>query len=232
MTLPTYDQLPIDPKYPEKVAWGVWGENDNLGTLNIITEDITLNASKLVKTGKVFPLNWKLESPNSPMFQRPSVEHKLHTFPHNAGFDDSYDNFNPQSSSQWDGLGHICHMNSGGKFYNNVDFNTILEGKEGRLGIHHMARRGIATRAVLLDYGRWAEKNKPDFDPFIRYEITVEELNQVAKSQNVTFQKGDILLIRIGWMSKYEQVGDDNIKDVIQNLDSPDVAGVKACRNL
>lgn len=43
MTLPTYDQLPIDPKYPDKVAWGVWGENDDLGTLNIITEDITLN---------------------------------------------------------------------------------------------------------------------------------------------------------------------------------------------
>lgn len=37
--LPSYDQLPIDPKYPPHTAWGVWGEDDNLGTLNLLTEE-------------------------------------------------------------------------------------------------------------------------------------------------------------------------------------------------
>jgi hypothetical protein len=45
MSLPTYEQLPIDAKYPDKTAWGVWGDDDNLGTLNKITDEITVNVS-------------------------------------------------------------------------------------------------------------------------------------------------------------------------------------------
>lgn len=37
--LPSFDELPIDPKYPPQTAWGVWGEDDNLGTLNLLTEE-------------------------------------------------------------------------------------------------------------------------------------------------------------------------------------------------
>lgn len=43
--LPTYDQLPIDPKYPPHTAWGVWGEQDNLGTLNLLTEDRVIDVN-------------------------------------------------------------------------------------------------------------------------------------------------------------------------------------------
>lgn len=38
-SLPTYDQLPIDPKYPPHTAWGIWGEEDNYGTINLLTEE-------------------------------------------------------------------------------------------------------------------------------------------------------------------------------------------------
>lgn len=37
--LPTFDQLPIDAKYPAHSAWGLWGEDDNLGTLNLLTPE-------------------------------------------------------------------------------------------------------------------------------------------------------------------------------------------------
>jgi hypothetical protein len=43
MSLPSYDQLPIDPKYPPHSAWGVWGKDDNLGTLNLLTEERVAN---------------------------------------------------------------------------------------------------------------------------------------------------------------------------------------------
>lgn len=36
---PTYDELPIDPSYPPNTAWGVFGKDDNLGTLNLLTEE-------------------------------------------------------------------------------------------------------------------------------------------------------------------------------------------------
>lgn len=43
--LPSYDQLPIDPKYPPKTAWGLWGQDDNYGTLNLLTEERVANVS-------------------------------------------------------------------------------------------------------------------------------------------------------------------------------------------
>lgn len=42
-TIPSFDQLPIDPKYPPQTAWGVWGEEDDLGTLNLLTEERVAN---------------------------------------------------------------------------------------------------------------------------------------------------------------------------------------------
>ncbi|KAI8387037.1 putative cyclase-domain-containing protein [Blakeslea trispora] len=227
--LPTYDQLPIDKQYPPKTAWGLWGKDDNYGTLNLLTEERVLNASKSVKRGVTFALNWKLEQPGTPFFERSSINHEykqLH--PANLAFDDIYHNFNTQSSSQWDGLRHVAHIPSG-LFYNGVEPEHVAKGSSvpnGRLGIHHAARRGIAGRAVLLDYGAWAEKHNPSFDPLERIEITVQELDEVAKAQGVTFEEGDILLLRTGWIKAYEK----NPKQ-ITNLLSPSSAGVKACED-
>lgn len=44
-SLPTYDELPIDPKYPPHTSWGIWGEDDNYGTINLLTEERTANVS-------------------------------------------------------------------------------------------------------------------------------------------------------------------------------------------
>ena len=46
--LPSYDQLPIDSKYPPHSAWGVWGEDDNLGTINMLTEERVANVSYVI----------------------------------------------------------------------------------------------------------------------------------------------------------------------------------------
>ncbi|KAI9250942.1 hypothetical protein BDA99DRAFT_522269 [Phascolomyces articulosus] len=227
--LPTFDQLPIKPEYPPHSAWGVWGEDDNLGTLNLLTEDVVTEAGKCIKKGKVFALNWELEKPNPPLFGRQQIQHNLH--PHsaeNVSFDDSYDNFNPQSSSQWDGLCHISHLPTA-TFYNGIKPEEVIGRKSDRLGIHHMARRGIAGRAVLLDYARWAARHRPEFNPLVRTEIPVEELKQVAEAQGVTFKKGDILLIRVGWISAYEKEG--HRLHEMMDLKSPECAGVKACED-
>jgi hypothetical protein len=144
--------------------------------------------------------------------------------------DDCYDNFNTQSSTQWDGLRHFTHVGSG-SFYNGVTPAEVARGNpesNDRLAIHHMARRGIAGRAVLLDYGRWAAKYNPKFNPFDRYEITVDELDKVASSQGVIFEEGDILLVRTGWMQTYESYG-NRIIERLPDLVNPPCAGVKAC---
>jgi hypothetical protein len=188
-------------------------------------------ASKSVKRGAIFSLNWKLESPQPALFGRSEIKHSYKPlYPGDLAFDDCYDNFNTQSSTQWDGLRHVAHLGSGA-FYNGVKPAEIARGtpeSNGRLAIHHMARRGIAGRAVLLDYGRWAAKHNPTFDPFERYEISVDELDKVASAQGVTFEEGDILLVRTGWMQAYERYG-KSITEKIPDLENPTCAGVKAC---
>ncbi|MEY2473049.1 MAG: hypothetical protein QOK28_2378, partial [Actinomycetota bacterium] len=36
--------------------WGRWGDDDELGTLNLITDDVRRRAAACVKTGKTFAL--------------------------------------------------------------------------------------------------------------------------------------------------------------------------------
>jgi hypothetical protein len=194
-------------------------------------QSIYNKASKSIKRGAVFPLNWKLESPQPALFGRSEIQHSYKSlFDGRVIFDDCYDNFNTQSSTQWDGLRHVTHVSSG-SFYNGVKLAEVARGNpesNGRLAIHHMARRGIAGLAVLLDYGRWAAMHNPTFDPFERYEISVGELDKVASAQGVTFEEGDILLVRTGWMQAYESYG-KSVTEKIPDLENPPCAGVKAC---
>ena len=37
--LPDYDDLPIRPGKPPRSAWGVWGDDDELGAINLLTPD-------------------------------------------------------------------------------------------------------------------------------------------------------------------------------------------------
>jgi hypothetical protein len=45
---PPYDALPLDPSYPTKAAWGVWGAEDEHGALNHITKETVLAASQTI----------------------------------------------------------------------------------------------------------------------------------------------------------------------------------------
>ena len=56
--LPAFDELPIKPELPPRSAWGVFGEDDEIGTLNLLTPERVAAAAGLVKTGEVFPMNW------------------------------------------------------------------------------------------------------------------------------------------------------------------------------
>jgi len=133
------------------------------------------------------------------------------------GHDDSYDNFNTQSSSQWDGLSHFGHYKYG--FYNGFQMKDIT-GKEGtKLGIEHMARKGISGRLVFIDFERWIREQeriqkekgqvveKP-YAPEKCYGYTANQIREVAKAQGVSFQEGDFLCVRTGWIKWYESLNE------------------------
>ena len=46
--LPTFDELPAYKNFPG-CAWAVWGPDDQLGTVNLLTEDVVKKAAEEIK---------------------------------------------------------------------------------------------------------------------------------------------------------------------------------------
>ncbi|KAH6629651.1 hypothetical protein C7974DRAFT_190611 [Boeremia exigua] len=206
-SFPKRAQLPVIAGTPEGSAW-FWGDSDELGRLNLLTPERILKATlENVKTGSVVSLDLPLSEPSPPLFGRRSVEHKITSIGKGA-FDDET-TINTQSSSQWDGFRHFADPQSG-YFYNGIVSEEIGrdEGSDGgpgrsrRLGIDAWARHGIVGRGVLIDVYGWAQTHTP-FDPFTEHAITASDLRACAESQSTTFQTGDIILIRTGWLARH-----------------------------
>lgn len=49
---PDFDELPLEKNGPRGNAWGRWGPDDQLGTLNHLTDEVVSQAaSENIKTG-------------------------------------------------------------------------------------------------------------------------------------------------------------------------------------
>jgi hypothetical protein len=65
------------------------------------------------------------------------------------------------------------------------------------------ANHGICGRGVLLDLVRHWEAKGVSVDPWTNRAITPKELQECAKAQGISFRRGDILLLRVGFIRKY-----------------------------
>ncbi len=198
--LPSFDQLPAVDGAPPHSAWWLFGRDDEVGLFNLQTPERIAAAARLVSRGAMFPLNWKLELPDPPLFGRGALTHRII-----AGaihHDDVLDNFYPQASSQWDTLIHVGNSTHG--FYNGID-RTEVTGLPGtRGGVEHWARRGIAGRAVLLDMARFLESRGDPIDLASDRRFSIEEVEACRQAQGVEIEPGDVLLIHTGWTAWYE----------------------------
>lgn len=204
--LPSYQDLPVKGGAPPGSAWGVFGDDDQVGTINLLTPERALAAARLVRTGKSFSLNWDLEKPDPPIAGRKALKHTI--FRDAYGTDDHYDSFYTQRSSQWDALCHIGHPNYG--FYNGCQAADITGQPGSRNGIDNWARRGITGRFVLVDVGRSRELEGRPLDQRAAEAISVDELDAILDRQGVALQTGDILLLRFGWTQWWESGSQDD----------------------
>lgn len=185
-TAPAYRDL------PELGTLGVRHARDTLpgpdGTLAFIEPaEIAAAAAKI--TGTIIPLNLAVDAFSPPLFGRAALQHTIVEAGRNEA-EDVLDAFNPQASSQLDGLAHVRAREFG--FF---DGSTDLESARKNLGMQHWAKRGIAGRGVLLDL------IVPD--PFDGSAISPADLEAAAKKQGVELKPGDILLVRTGWAAAY-----------------------------
>lgn len=197
VTEPRYDDLPELGALGVRHAWDVMPAP--LGTLSRLAPADVVRAAGLVRTGEAFPLNLALDFFDPPLFGRAATEHRVFPYDRNS-LEDMLDSFNPQSGSQWDGLGHVRAREHGW-------FGGITAEEKARvvLGIHHWAARGIVGRGVLLDVAAHRERTGTPYDPFGNEPVTAEELATIARVADVELRRGDILCLRFGWTREYRK---------------------------
>ena len=200
--IPSYDELPVRAGAPAGAAWGVFGDDDEVGTINLLTPERVIAAAASIRSGKVFALNLPINIPDPPLFTRGKHTHTVKIFP-NAEFvlDDYLDNFYPQASSQWDALAHVKHPVHGA--YNGIPDNQITGRGGMRLGIDNLARRGIAGRGVLADVARYYDRIGKSINFTKAESIPLDDVQATLEDEGVALRAGDILLIRIGWTKFY-----------------------------
>lgn len=82
-------------------------------------------------------------------------------------------------------------------------------------------------RGVLIDYASWAEKKGIEYSTFSLHEVRLVDILEIARECNITFQRGDILLVRIGVTKEWETVMDLEAKKAYASSGTPKHAGVE-----
>jgi kynurenine formamidase len=208
----------VKGKWGERGNWGRWGEEDKRGMLNYITPEIIVNAAKLVKQGKVYALGEEIYN-DVPRFINPT-RFGPQIILDNDGYDrvSKPGEFDPKryqvgqtftvmqnhTGSHLDTFAHIYREN---KLYNNMPPPKPVGTVHGdAASVKYMVGRG-----VLLDVAKYKGS-----DPLpVAYWITLEDLQNTAKAQNVQIQKGDILLVRTGWRKMWDEPGADGKVDLL-----------------
>ncbi|KAJ4291603.1 hypothetical protein N0V90_009498 [Kalmusia sp. IMI 367209] len=205
--------MPFDSLPDQKRVWlGKPGSREEgLGKLALLTPDVVAKAASEIRTGRRIALGWELTKLENVGLGRQPYKHKIVPLLDGVAFDDVF-TFNPQQSSQWDGLRHFSQPipNTEGKktenrvFYGGTTAKEILDRSNDRIGLQHWAREGIAGRGVLIDYASWAEKNGIKYSTFSQHRIKLHEIEQIVEESGLSFRSGDILFVRIGMTREWD----------------------------
>ena len=187
----------LDQWMEEISNWGRWGDDDQMGTLNLITPQIRKQAAELVKEGISVTLSMELDTEsninNTQPFQHDLVRFGQWTM-------DTYSvSYHGYTHSHLDAQRHIAHD---GKIYNGYAEENIDQIGSGNMGVHHM-KNGIFTRGVLVDIPLL--KGVSYLEPGTS--ITIADLEAWEKKSKITVQSGDVLLIRTGRWAREKEMG-------------------------
>ena len=218
LDVPSYAELRERTDGPSGSSWGVFGPDDQLGSLNFLTAEHARYAATLVREGRAISLDYPVNAFRPVVGgTRKNTDHRF--FMNNPNHrDDWLDSFYLQSTSQLDGLRHIRDPQFG--FYGGVPDNLIEPGTPD-LGIQLVAERGIVGRGVLLDLARYWERRGEPVDLRSSRKITPEDLDGCAAAQGTELLPGDVLLIRIGWAADYLTLSDAERAIVGGSITSP-----------
>jgi kynurenine formamidase len=176
-----------------------WGAEDQRGATNRMTPAKTLEASRLIRTGKVYSLGHVYES-GMPLYGNRHFSLTIPGSPTGGPFgenkmvyhDELFSGELGQIGTQLDGLGHIGVRMAGDDFFYN-GFRRSEFGKAyglEKLGIENVGV--FFTRGVLADVAAYKNVTRMKAGEV----VTAADLQETLKKENVTVGEGDVVLIR------------------------------------
>lgn len=230
MTPPPYAALPRpDDGTGLPLAWGAWGADDQIGTLNRISDATVAAAASEIRQGRRFNLNLPLDEPFGAALSgahrrraAPTPTLVVEDGPDKMTRDDKLDGLWLQASSQWDGLNHYACPIHG--FYNNAPLSAVIHGEGSRNGIDKALAHGIAGRAILADLPRYFASIRRSWAPLGSLRASAADLVACLAASGVSPSSGDILLVRTGWLAAFRAAEGPEARDAL--LRGRDYSGV------
>lgn len=199
-------KVEFDALMKEISNWGRWGNDDELGTLNLITPAKRVAAAALVKDGVTVSLALNLNKIKDDLNANP-FEHELGVAEwggHQVAGDKYSVEYHGYAHSHMDGLPHFAHK---GFFYNGVPYTSARPSGAERLGIHNAGINGVFTRGVLVDMP--SHLGVKYLEPGVA--LTVSDIESWEVANKVKISSGDVLLIRTGRWVKVANEGQWNM---------------------
>lgn len=195
--VPTSEEL--DRLYESLKNWGRWGDDDQRGTLNHLTDARRAAAAALVRSGASISLAHDLGTEPSPENPRPAQHHML------ASGDARDSSGIPGYEAARDHLAldvhglfatHVdalSHMFVRGEMFGGRPASDVRSDGARSNTVLSMAD-GVVGRGVLLDVPRALGRDYLDTGEV----IAVDDLETTERAQGVAAQAGDVLLVAWG----------------------------------
>ena len=204
-------------KYMETYSnWGRWGEQDELGTLNLITPAKRLRAFGLVREGMAVtcarPITAAITADTTFQVMRFMVDSGEGRDPSSA----ESTRPRPAVASEFIGMvfhgttithvDSLAHVFWQGKIYNGRPAHLVTSSEGAQVESVDLLHDGVITRGVLLDIARakgkdWLELGEP---------ILPDDLEAAEQACGVRVEPGDILLMRTGYVRRRDEQGPVN----------------------
>jgi len=185
--------------------WGRWGDDDELGALNLLTPERVRAGAAAVTTGKVYGLGIPIQATGVPLMDYRGTPLRLTLMNESddgrfavygaadgTGAHEDVLVFASHTTSHMDAL---CHVYEEHHHYNGVAAAEMKTNTgAGRLGIEKVG--AFAGRGVMLDFPRL--QGVPWLEPGTM--LTAADFEAAEEAQDVTVGAGDIVLARTGYL--------------------------------
>ena len=172
--------------YRARRNWGRWGDNDQVGAINLITAEKRRAAAGPVQSGRTVSLRRAFEPPQHFM--------TTSTLGNGGGYVMDYLGFiyHGQTITHIDAL---CHTWDGDGMWQGHDPDEDITTEGAHFADITHWKEGIITKGVLIDVPR--HRGAPHVT--VAEPVTADELDAIVRAENVTVEPGDALLVHSGW---------------------------------